>query len=108
MSYKLQLEVENEDVRVLVTNIFNLGLNRFSRSYQDTITGLTESFSSGSSVDILESLELVVESLSSQIHELENLASIISEIDNAESAIEEDDEDEEQPIRNSEKSKKKK
>ena len=96
MSYKLQLEVENEDVRVLVTNIFNLGLNRFSRSYQDTITGLTESFSSGSSVDILESLELVVESLSSQIHELENLASIISEIDNAESAIEEDDEDEEE------------
>ena len=108
MSYKLQLEVENEDVRVLVTNIFNLGLNRFSRSYQDTITGLTESFSSGSSVDILESLELVVESLSSQIYELENLASIISEIDNAESAIEEDDEDEEQSIRNSEKSKKKK
>tara|TARA_R100000005_G_C4811548_1_gene97711 strand:- start:9 stop:335 length:327 start_codon:yes stop_codon:yes gene_type:complete len=108
MSYKLQLEVENEDVRVLVTNIFNLGLNRFSRNYQNTITGLTESFSSGSSVDILESLELVVESLSSQIYELENLASIISEIDNAESAIEEDDEDEEQSIRNSEKSKKKK
>jgi hypothetical protein len=89
MSYKLRLEVANEDVRFLITNVFNLGLNRFSREYQETITKLTNSFASGTSVEILESLELVVDALSSQIYELENLASIVSEIDNAEKIEEE-------------------
>jgi uncharacterized membrane protein len=98
MKHKLSLDVNKKDVRVLISNVINLSLNRLSAEYQKETAKLASVLASGNSVDILEELDSLVSSIKECVQELEDHSSLIEQIDIAEAEEETEEEpSEEEP-----------
>tara|TARA_R100000664_G_C2689736_1_gene94327 strand:- start:305 stop:595 length:291 start_codon:yes stop_codon:yes gene_type:complete len=88
---KLSFKVIEEDVRLVASQVVGLILGRLSREYTEANTRLSESFSQGSNLEILDDLQAVIECLERGIKELNDKADLIEQVPEIETT-EEDEE----------------
>tara|TARA_Y100000592_G_scaffold9202_1_gene12884 strand:+ start:1161 stop:1442 length:282 start_codon:yes stop_codon:yes gene_type:complete len=77
---KLSFKVVDEDVRAVALSVVGLTLGRLSSEYTAATGRLTESFKNDSSIEILENIQQIIDSLEKGIKELNDKADLIEQI----------------------------
>tara|TARA_R100000805_G_C3576437_1_gene81231 strand:+ start:293 stop:574 length:282 start_codon:yes stop_codon:yes gene_type:complete len=77
---KLSFKVVDEDVRAVALSVVGLTLGRLSSEYTAATARLTESFKNDSSIEILENIQQIIDSLEKGIKELNDKADLIEQI----------------------------
>ena len=77
---KLSFKVVDEDVRAVAVSVIGLTLGRLSSEYTAASGRLNESFKHDSSIEILESIQEIIDALEKGIKELNDKADLIEQI----------------------------
>ena len=79
-SKKLSFKVIEEDIRPVASAVVGGATNRLTKGYQEAARKLNGLLSTGNSLEILESLQELVDLLETAVKELEQCGEVVSQI----------------------------